>query len=359
MHRLASSILVIALLVTGAVGCSNERPTPNPASEMASDASEPAQEQQWVTLIDKPGHYVKVRYPVQRIVSLNQGMSQLICALDEADRLVGRSVYCTFPSYLKEVTAVGKSSQPNFELIVEGRPDVVVADPMLYDTTRAKIESLGIPVYVDSTSDPDRLMALVRNFGLMLGKEETAEAIAAHIGGYTDLVEQRISNLELEEGTKPTVFFEFKSAYKSASAESTFHKPIVAAGGINIAAGQPISSPVVSSEWVFESNPSIIVHRVSGDEKIDEMAALRTEIMSRAGLKDLEAVREGRVCVIKADAFLTVRYPVGLLYYAKWFHPDIFADTDPAAVHREIVERYFGAEEWERLIASEAFAYPE
>jgi len=172
------------------------------------------------------------------------------------------------------------------------------------------------------------------------------------------MVEERIASLELSEGAEPRVFFEFKSPYKSASAESTFHKPIVQAGGINIAASQPISSPRLSSEWVVAQDPEVIVHRVSGDDTLEEMCSLREEIMSRPGLRELEAVEQGRVYVVKADVFLTVRYPVGLLYYARWFHPELFSDMDPQAVHREIVEHFFGPEQWEYLAGSEGFACP-
>ncbi|MDY6910801.1 MAG: ABC transporter substrate-binding protein [Chloroflexota bacterium] len=338
MKKLITAGLIACFVILSCVGC---------AKNEATETSAP--EREFVTVIDKTGRYVEVPCPVKRIVSLNSGMAALVCAFGEADRLVGRDVFCSFPSYMKDVRAVGKSSQPNLELIAEQNPDVLVADPMLYDANRAKIEAAGIPVYVDSTSDPERLLPLISNFGLMLGKKDKADEIADYIGGYIDLVNGRMIKLELEDGSKPKVFFEFRSAYKSASAESTFHKPIAAAGGVNIAAGQPVSTPRLSPEWILEQNPEIIVRRLSGDADLEEMKAFRDEIISRPGLKGTDAVKEDRVYIIKADIFLTVRYPVGLLYYAKWFHPDLFADIDPAVVHQEIVEKFFGPGEWEKM----------
>jgi len=35
---------------------------------------------------------------------------------------------------------------------------------------------------------------------------------------------------------------------------------------------------------------------------------------------------------------------VNMLYYAKWFHPNLFEDVDPRAVHQEIYRKYFDME---------------
>ena len=70
-----------------------------------------------------------------------------------------------------------------------------------------------------------------------------------------------------------------------------------------------------------------------------------------------KAVEDGSVYIIKADVFLTLRYPVGLLYYAKWFHPDLFEDIDVETIHQELITKYFGEAEWQNL--NEKFAFPE
>jgi len=344
MKRLVLVSLAVCFLLSTLAGCARKEA--------------PGPEKETVTIIDKTGRYVEVPRPVKRIVSLNSGMSALICAFGEGDKIVGRNCSSTFPSYLKEVFVVGKSSShPNIELILEQKPDVVVTDPMLFEAEREKIEATGIPLIIDSTSDPDRLLPLIRNFGLILGKKEKAKEIIDYIEHSLSIVDERVEKLKLEGKPIPSVFFEFRNAYKSASAETVFHKPLVAAGGINIAAGEPLGTPKLSSEWVFQRNPDIIIKRISGDASVEEMKQIREEIMSRPGLKEVKAVKEGKVYIIKADTFLTLRYPIGVLYYAKWFHPNLFQDIDPAAVHRELVEKFFGAEEWQKL--TEAFAYPE
>ena len=173
---------------------------------------------------------------------------------------------------------------------------------------------------------------------------------------YLDIVYERIAELELEEASFPLIYFENRHDYRSASGESPNHRPIASAGGINMAVGEQVPSPRLSSEWILEQDPDIIVRRMSGDAGLEEMKAMREGIMTRFGLKDTKAVREGNVYVIKADVLLTLRYPVGLLYYAKWFHPDEFSDIEPSAIHKELVNTFFGNEEWDKI--KEVFVYP-
>lgn len=345
MSKFIPISIALCLLLSVLSGCVSEKPP------VATTGRE-------VTIIDYTGRYMEITVPIERIVSLNSGMSALICAFGDGDKIVGCNQFSTFPSYLTDVFVVGKSSSnPNIELILEKRPDVVVADPMLKDDLRDKLEAAGVPVLIDSTSNSERIIPIIKNFGLLLDKKEKTEEITGYIEHYCNIVDQRIAELKPEEEPLPLVFFQWRSLYQSASAETLFQKPLVAAGGVNIAAAEPVLYPKLSAEWVFQKNPDIIVNRISGDETLEEMMQLREEIMSQPGLEGVNAVKEGRVYIIKADVFLTLRYPVGLLYYAKWFHPDLFQDIDPAAVHQELIERFFGSEEWQQL--NEAFAFPE
>jgi iron complex transport system substrate-binding protein len=76
---------------------------------------------------------------VDRIVSINQGASTLICALGAGAKIVGRDDTSTFPNSLSSVPSVAASSNnPNMEKVLELQPDVVFADTMLSDANRAQ-----------------------------------------------------------------------------------------------------------------------------------------------------------------------------------------------------------------------------
>jgi len=310
-----------------------------------------------VTIVDEAGRYVEVPCPAQRIVSLNSYAAEVLYALGAGDRIIARSKYCVFPPAVKEKVNLGSSTSPNMELLLEQRPDVVIANLWLKQELRETIEKAGIPVVLFNAWKIDPLRLMVKNLGLMLDKRARAEELLEFIDRYLDLVKARTRKLKVEE--KPLVFYESFKPYSTVSSGTASHDLITLAGGINVAAGEPIRYPVVSAEWVLERNPEIIVHSASSKElgykaipTAEDMRAIRSEVMTRKGLSLVRAVKNGKVYVINMKVTTGPRVVVGLTYYAKWFHPDLFQDIDPTAIHKELLERFYG------LKLEGVFGYP-
>jgi iron complex transport system substrate-binding protein len=55
-----------------------------------------------ITVTDAGGVKVTITQPVEKIVSINSGLSEIVAALGCADRTVGRCSYSTFPSNMRE-----------------------------------------------------------------------------------------------------------------------------------------------------------------------------------------------------------------------------------------------------------------
>jgi iron complex transport system substrate-binding protein len=317
--------------------------------------SDTGPQKETVTVVDATGVQVNVSTPVERIISLNPGLTEIICALGCEDRIVGRDASSIFPASILEKPIAGQNSYtPNLELLLELTPDLVVADPMLSSNNDAlkKIESAGVPVIIEEPSNVSRVKTMTSNFGLILGKEEKAKEIVDYIESYENLVKERIKNLTPSE--KPLVYFEWYKPWYSMAVGSQGHEILVNAGGINIAAEQPLSYPTLSPEYVVEKNPDIIIRMISGDLKgnITGFQTTRNEILSRAGLSATKAVKEGGIYVYDSVVLAGIRYPVGLLYWAKWFHPSLFEDIDPAAIHAQLIQRFFS------VTLEGVYAYP-
>jgi ABC-type Fe3+-hydroxamate transport system substrate-binding protein len=52
---------------------------------------------------------------------------------------------------------------------------------------------------------------------------------------------------------------------------------------------------VVSSEWVVQQNPEVIVNRISGDATLAEMERAYQDIITRPGWENINAVENNRV----------------------------------------------------------------
>jgi len=313
--------------------------------------SETGPQKETVTIVDATGVHVEVKVPVERIVCLSNGLTEIICILGGEDRIVGRDSTSTFPPSILEKPVVGKSAyNPNLELLLQLEPDLVFSDLMMSSETRGKIEDAGVPVILDNSNDPERVKIFIQNMDLVLGEEEKAGEIIDFIESYENVVRERVGSLTLNE--KPLVYFEWGAGW-SCAAGTVLHENIVDAGGINIVAEETIPYPTLSPEYVVEKNPDIILVSISG--ATGELVAFqnaRDEIISRPGFSEVKAVKEGRVYIDDSQVGLGVRYIVGLLYKAKWFHPSLFEDIDPAAIHEQLVQEFFGIE------LEGVFAYP-
>jgi iron complex transport system substrate-binding protein len=309
--------------------------------------SEPESQKETVTVVDATGAQVNVSIPVERVVSLNRGLTEMICALGCEDKIVGRDASSMFPASISEKPIVGQSSyEPNLELLLEMTPDLVVADTMLFYNNDAlkKIESAGVPVIIEEPSNVTRVKTITRNLGLILNNEEKANEIADYIESYANLVRERVKDLTSSE--KPSVYIEWHTAWQSRAEGSASNEILVDAGGINIVAGEGVPAPTLSPEYVVEKNPDIIIRMISGHlvGNITGFQTTRNEILNRLGLNEVTAVKEGKVYVYDPIVLEGIRYPVGLLYFAKWFHPSLFEDIDPAAIHGQLIQRFFGVE---------------
>ncbi|MDG6223479.1 MAG: ABC transporter substrate-binding protein [Candidatus Bathyarchaeota archaeon] len=306
-------------------------------------------------IVDAKGNQVELTLPVETIVCMNPGLTELLCALGGDDRIVGRDENSLFPESILDATVVGGTSYtPNLEMILELNPDLLIADTMLsYKTEELEtIRNAGIPVIMESSSNFTRLPEMVTYFGNILQNSENAESIIDFMEQYENLVIDRTETLE--ESEKPKVYIEWNNEWLSFAEGSSSHDILLKAGGINIASGNSDdSSPTLSPEFVTEQDPDVIIRMASSGSNFTGIQSLRAELLSRSGLSGTTAVSEDRVYIYGSVVFQGLRYPIGLLYWAKWFNPSLFADIDPGAIHEEMIQQFFGED------IDDVYAYPE
>ncbi|PVX24431.1 MAG: hypothetical protein CW691_07625 [Candidatus Bathyarchaeum sp.] len=316
---------------------------------------EPEPEPETITVVDAKGNQVTVTLPVDRIICLNPGLTELLCALGGENNIIGRDDGSTFPNSVSEKPVVGETSYtPNLELILELEPDFLFADTMLsYKTEELEtIRSAGIPVVMESASNFTRMPDIIEYLGLILDNSEKAEELVEFMAYYENLVLERVENLT--ETEKPKVYIEWHEEWLSFAEGSSSHDIIVKAGATNIAAGtSESSSPTLSPEFVTEQDPDVIIRMASSGSNFTGIQTLRDELLTRSGLSGTTAVTEDQVYVYASVVFQGLRYPIGLLYWAKWFNPSLFADVNPNEIHEDMIQEFFGEE------LEDVYAYPE
>ncbi|WP_334114217.1 ABC transporter substrate-binding protein, partial [Methanothrix soehngenii] len=217
-----------------------------------------------------------------------------------------------------------------------------------------KIGSAGVPVVVIGTGC--ELEALITNI-LTLGKRMAAEKKAGELVDflerYANLIRDRTGDLNIEG--KPRVYNECAFRRYITKTCTTADEVISIAGGTNIAPDEDLGRLEVSGEWVIRSNPDVILSQVSSTSPATEetLLAKRDEVLERPELKGTNAIRNGRVYISHLSIRRGPRMVGYLLYLAKWFHPELFEDIDPAAVEKDMLQKFYG------LDLEGVWAYPE
>lgn len=313
-----------------------------------------------ITVTDGAGTQMTLNQPIERIVSINSGLTEILCALNCEDKLVGRDKSSTLPPSVLEIPAVADNSYlPNVEMILELQPDILFADSMLpyNEVLMNQLRDSGVPIFIADPSDPeptahsnetviDFSCKLVSTMASIVGSQDIAQEYVEYVQHYNELVKTRLVDLTADQ--KPRVMLEWYEPY------NTFVTPgLDQAGGINIAENQTEYAPVLSAEFVVEQNPEVIIYMVSSPDHVEaDFIAIRDSILNRPALGDIDAIKNGKVYVCDWVARGGIRCVVGYLYWAKWCQPTLFADIDPAALNSEVNQKFFGAD------ISGVYAYP-
>ena len=294
--------------------------------------------------------------PPGRIVSLTPIASELICIFGCIDRIVGRDDHSTFPPALGEKPAVGSGvyRTVSAKRVLDLDPDIVVTGRRVPQEEFEKIESAGIPVVVIGTGcELEALISNAWNLGRMLATEKKTGELVDFLERYANLIRDRTGDLNIEG--KPRVYNECAFRRYITKTCTTADEVISIAGGTNIAPDEDLGRLEVSGEWVIRSNPDVILSQVSSTSPATEetLLAKRDEVLERPELKGTNAVRNGRVYISHLSIRRGPRMVGYLLYLAKWFHPELFEDIDPAAVEKDMLQKFYG------LDLEGSWAYPE
>ena len=78
-----------------------------------------------VLILSSLNAYSEPTYP-KRVVSLSPSITEIIYGIDAWDKLVGVTMYADFPPKAKELPNVGGWINPNLEMVLILKPDLVI-----------------------------------------------------------------------------------------------------------------------------------------------------------------------------------------------------------------------------------------
>ncbi len=250
-----------------------------------------------VTLVDLANREVSLDGEVERIVSLSPGNTEIVFALGLGERVVGVTDYCNYPSEALAKEKVGGFSDPNVEVILTLKPDLVLAGSM-HEEVVAQLEERAIPVLVMEPETVSQVYEAIRLIGTAAGVKEKAETVASGLEQQINGVQEKLAVLTDDE--KVTVYYELWYDPPMTVGNRTFiHEVITAAGGKNVFADIEDDYPTVSSEAVAEKNPRVILY--PDDHGTAEMVL--EQYYARPGWSGIAALKDERIYRVDSDPF--------------------------------------------------------
>jgi iron complex transport system substrate-binding protein len=304
-----------------------------------------------ITLVDSNDRTVTLPTPAKRVVSLMMETTTVLLTMGMAERIVGVDrnsaadlVNRTVRFDDHPVPAVGDTQEPNIELLVSLQPDLILTwggyGSELADSI---LERTGVPVLcLHTLTQFEGMRNNYRLAGAALGAPEAAAAPIAFMETVIERVKTVTAPIPKQE--RPRVHLLFWSFWNGVSRIPIYYDPVDAAGGINIAAGQTANvygySVKVPVEQVVVWNPDFIL--IHGAPKTSRVKV--EQVMQDPRLVDVNAVIEKQVYYTLGmqSGWHMPRNLTEMLYMAKRFHPDKFANLDPEAEGNAIYEHLYG-----------------
>ncbi|MFE3457983.1 ABC transporter substrate-binding protein [Nocardiopsis aegyptia] len=280
------------------------------------------------TTIDNCGHEVSVGAPPERVVSLNQGTTEILLSLGLEDRVIGTATWTDPIMEGLEEANEGiprlADDNPSFEAVLDAEPDFVTASFVSTlgtggVATREQFEELGVPTYVSPTdcaagkdnesggdgsrSEPltlDAVYGEIHDLARIFGVEERGDALVAELEGR---VEAATADLDASDASLMYWFANSESPYLAGCCG--------APGAITRAVGARNAFDDTHDEWpqinwetVAERDPDVIVlGDLTRESQTAESADAKIDFLeSGPATRDLTAVREGRYILLSGQA---------------------------------------------------------
>jgi iron complex transport system substrate-binding protein len=241
---------------------------------------------QAVTVRDDRQQEVSFSQAPARIVSLLPSLTETVCALGQCRKLVALDRYSNWPASVRQLPRLGGGLDPNIELVVAQRPDLVLMATSARGAER--LQALGITVLSLEPRTHADLQRVINTLAQVLGVPASeSERLWREINAGVLAASQSLP--PQAKGQK--VYVEVSPAPYGASESSFIGETLIMMGLRNILPGNMGQFPKINPEFVVRAQPDIIM---AGDSS-------RASMQQRPGWSQLKAIQSDQVCVFNTD----------------------------------------------------------
>jgi iron complex transport system substrate-binding protein len=268
-----------------------------------------------VNYTDGIGRQVTLPSYPERIISLAPSVTEVIYLVGADKRLIGVTSVCDWPADTVSKPKIGDLLNPNYELILASKPDLVIASTAGNDRAAVtKLSSLGVPVFVTAPRSVDKIYETVEQIGKVTGCEDAGGRLVAEMKRRLNAVRLRLSGL-------PPVRAFFITWFDPllAPGRNTFENDVLRYAGVSSITSEINDFyPRYSLEQVLAQNPTAILTVEHKGNPLPDLRRL-------PGWQRLEAVRRGQIYVLpEVFQHPSPRFVEAVEFLARKLHPERF-----------------------------------
>lgn len=243
-----------------------------------------------------------------RIVSLAPSITETLCALGLADRLVGRTQFCKYPPEITRpgaVPIVGSIMDTNLEMIRALQPDLVLTTTNSGDAG-PKVDALGLRHVALPHDSLEDVFACIERVGEVCDRPESARRLVTAIR--QDI--ERLSQTARTSGAKPLRVLmvcgdmPVPPTAVWVAGPGLFLDALLTASGQRNAATELLNAPFgeIPLERLVVLDPDVIL---TFPDRLPTIADTRAMYRSWSPLSAMRAIRNQRIRVVGGSEWLS------------------------------------------------------
>ncbi len=278
---------------------------------------------------DAAGRTLNLRWQPRLLVSLAPSVTEILFAMEIGDQLIGATDWCNEPPAARKVERIGQMSEPNREVLMRLRPDLVIGSNLTPRRVYDQLDGLGLKSVMLPFDDYDDVLRGIRDIGRLTGLPASAARLHFALERRRQAILEQVGD---RTGPRVALLYDLENL-PSAGSGSWPDDFLRQLGTVNIAREAPSAWPRLSLEGVAAGDPEVIV--LLADLRSQEQRTVAQErvarLRDRPVWRDMTAVREGRVHIVDASLFLIPgpRIIDALEALARAIYPDLaFEESD-------------------------------
>lgn len=308
-------VLIISIMLAAVLaGCGARKQAETPTGEIFAE------------ITDVNGRTVKLKKKPERIIVTSASFLEPLHEVG-GDVVARPDSKTNMPEYAKDKPSIGRTYNVDMEKLISYTPDLVIINKATNEKLIQPLEAAGIPVIVAKLKSYEDVKNGLRQFAVITGHPEKAEAFIADMDKRIEEIKNRLPKKELRvlilHSTSQGVSVQLDSSIAGSVANLLGFKNV--ASGMKAMEDKPDAAPY-SIETAVEQNPDVIF--VTSMGKVDEIRASMEQTMAtNPAWQSIPAVRDKKVYYLSQEHFLLspcIHYPEAVEEMARLIYPEEF-----------------------------------